>query len=109
MTEENSMLRGIVSKVEEIATSCLSGQPNGDDECRLHLMKSIIGISELTSGFSGMVLVEAYDIEMHDGSSCKTCDTFRTYVRPCNPCEEVRDILSRRFNGSVKSFKWRIV
>lgn len=63
MTEENKRLRNELKEIEVIAANGLANQPDGDEECGLHLMRSISKIADMCAQYAGKVEVEMYDIE----------------------------------------------
>lgn len=113
MTDENWKLRDKISKIENMALTCLHGQPFDDAACEEHLKLALAKMADECAEFLGMRCVEAYDIEWDfDGEDAipeGLPEKSRFVMRPESIESDIADRISDRFGWCVKSCKWRIV
>ena len=101
MTKENQELRTIVKEVEVTAANALASQPDDDDKCKLHLMRTLTKIAEMAADFAGMVDVELYDIDWDtDGEEVDLPKTIRRMVHQEYIPDNLADLLSNEFGMS---------
>ena len=108
MTEKNSKMREIVKKVESCAMACLASQPSDDDACERHLTRALAKMAEMTTGYLGLVEVEAFNIKWKTyGKKVELPESYRLFMRADEVKEGIADALSDRFGWLVKSLDWR--
>ena len=108
MTKENQKLRDSVKEIEVTAANCLASQPDDDDKCKLHLMRTLTKIADMVAEFAGMVEVEMYDIEWDtDGKPVKLPKTVRMMVHPDVIPEGLADLLSDEHEWCVNNLSYR--
>ena len=110
MTKENQELRTIVKEAEVTAANALASQPDDDDKCKLHLMRTLTKIADMVAGFAGMVEVEMFDIDWDtDGKPVKLPKTVRMMVYPDVIPEGLADLLSNEYEWCVNNLSYRMV
>lgn len=112
MTEENKMLRNKLKDIEVIAANGLANQPDGDDECGLHLMRAITKIADMSAQYAGMVEVEMYDIEWDIDDEFVDMGLphkVSMFVRQGDVPDGLADVLSDSYGWCVKSLNYRRV
>lgn len=108
MTKENQELRTIVKEVEVTAANALASQPDDDDKCKLHLMRTLTKIAEMAADFAGMVEVELYDIDWDtDGEEVDLPKTIRRMVHQEYIPDNLADLLSNEYGWCVNSLNYR--
>lgn len=112
MTEENKMLRNKLKDIEVIAANGLANQPDGDDECGLHLMRAITKIADMSAQYAGMVEVEMYDIEWDVDDEFVDMGLphkVSMFVRQEAVPDGLADVLSDSYGWCVKCLNYRRV
>lgn len=108
MTKENQELRNSVKEIEVTAANGLASQPDDDDKCKLHLMRTLTKIADMVAEFAGMVEVEMFDIDWDtDGKPVKLPKTVRMMVYPEVIPEGLADLLSNEHEWCVNNLSYR--
>ena len=108
MTKENMMLRDLAKDIEVIAANGLANQPDDDEACKLHLMRTLTKIGDMAAEFAGMVEVEMYDIDWDtDGAPVKLPKVVRMMVYPEVIPDGLADLLSNEHGFCVNGLNYR--
>ena len=112
MTKENQKLRTMVKEVEVTAANGLASQPDDDDKCKLHLMRSLTKIADIAAQYAGMVEVEMHDIEWDFDDKFVDAElphTVRMFVYQEDIPNGLADRLSDEYGYCVKCLNYRRV
>lgn len=112
MTKENQKLRDSVKEIEVTAANGLASQPDDDDKCKLHLMRSLTKIADIAAPYAGMVEVEMYDIEWDVDDEFVDVglpNTVRMFVYQEDVPNGLADRLSDEYGYCVNNLSYRRV